>query len=103
MKSEAMSLAEWVAVQTSPLYAVLAGASDAAPLQHYYQLDGRHTPRGLYLGTPYHDWLPVMPYLVELDKESPLSNGLKRPMLAIGDLFWRQRNLLAPSMAIFRG
>ena len=71
MKSEAMSLAEWVAVQTSPLYAVLAGASDAAPLQHYYQLDGRHTPRGLYLGTPYHDWLPVMPYLVELDKESP--------------------------------
>lgn len=71
MKSDAMPLAEWVVKQTAPLYAVLAGASDAAPLQHYYQLDGRHTPRGLYLGTPYHDWLPVMPYLVELDIASP--------------------------------
>lgn len=71
MKSEAMSLVEWVAEQTAPLYAVLAGASEAAPLQHYYQQDGRHTPRGLYLGTPYHDWLPLMPYLVELDRESP--------------------------------
>lgn len=71
MKSEAMSLAEWVALpRLTPLYAVLAGASDAAPVQHYYQLDGRSTPRGLYLGTAYEDWHPVMPYLVELDEGS---------------------------------
>nr|WP_301952956.1 DUF4123 domain-containing protein [Aeromonas hydrophila] len=58
-------------MQSAPLYALLAAASDAEPLQHYYQLDGRDTPRGLYLGTPYHDWLSVMPYLVMLDKDSP--------------------------------
>ncbi|MGY3942931.1 DUF4123 domain-containing protein [Aeromonas tecta] len=71
MRSEVIALPEWVdAHGTSPLYALLAGASDAAPLQHYYRLDGRHTPRGLYLGTPYADWHPVMPYLVELDAGS---------------------------------
>lgn len=71
MKFEITPLEEWIQRQSAPLYAVLAGASDAAPLQHYYQLDGRETPRGLYLGTPYEDWHPVMPYLVTLDKESP--------------------------------
>ncbi|MGY3929570.1 type III secretion protein [Aeromonas encheleia] len=71
MRSEVISLPEWVGThRSSPLYAVLAGASDATPLQHYYQLDGRHTPRGLYLGTAYADWHPVMPYLVELDEGS---------------------------------
>ncbi|MGN4935939.1 DUF4123 domain-containing protein [Aeromonas rivipollensis] len=71
MRSEVISLPEWIgAHSSSSLYAVLAGASDAAPLQHYYQLDGRHTPRGLYLGTAYADWHPVMPYLVALDKGS---------------------------------
>lgn len=71
MRSEIISLPEWVGTHRSfPLYAVLAGASDAAPLQHYYQLDGRHTPRGLYLGTAYADWHPVMPYLVALDEGS---------------------------------
>ncbi|MDO2950024.1 DUF4123 domain-containing protein [Aeromonas simiae] len=71
MKSEAMPLIEWSRRQESPIYALLAGASEAAPLQHYYQLDGSHTPRGLYLGTPYHDWLPVMPYIVPVNRESP--------------------------------
>ena len=71
MKFEITPLEEWIQRQSAPLYAVLAGASDAAPLQNYYQLDGRETPRGLYLGTPYEDWHPVMPYLVSLDKESP--------------------------------
>ncbi|WP_421239884.1 DUF4123 domain-containing protein [Aeromonas enteropelogenes] len=72
MKSEALPLTEWVSSSRSaPLYAVLAGASESAPLQHYYRLDGRHTPLGLYLGTVYGDWHPVMPYLVELDEESP--------------------------------
>ncbi|MGY3856326.1 DUF4123 domain-containing protein [Aeromonas intestinalis] len=71
MRSESIPLGEWIATEDPcPLYAVLAGASDAAPLQHYYRLDGRHTPRGLYLGTPYEDWHPVMPYLVELDRGS---------------------------------
>lgn len=71
MKFETTALKEWVQMQSAPLYALLGAASDAAPLQHYYQLDGRETPRGLYLGTPYHDWLSVMPYLVALDKDSP--------------------------------
>lgn len=71
MRFESTPLEAWIQRQSAPLYAVLAGACDAAPLQHYYQLDGRETPRGLYLGTPYEDWHPVMPYLVALDKESP--------------------------------
>lgn len=71
MRFESTALKEWVQMQSAPLYALLGAASDAAPLQHYYQLDGRDTPRGLYLGTPYHDWLSVMPYLVMLDKDSP--------------------------------
>lgn len=72
MRSEATSLSEWItACDQRPLYAVLAGASDVSPLQHYYRLDGRHTPRGLYLGTPYEDWHPVMPYLVEIERGSP--------------------------------
>ncbi|PJG57635.1 DUF4123 domain-containing protein [Aeromonas cavernicola] len=72
MRSETCTVADWVA-QSSPatVYGILAGASDAAPLQHYYRLDGRRTPQGLYLGTAYAQWHDVMPYLVALDADSP--------------------------------
>lgn len=55
----------------SRLYAILASTNDAAGLKAYYALDGKNTPQGLYAGTPYARWYPVMPMLVELSPYSP--------------------------------
>ncbi|WP_041997574.1 DUF4123 domain-containing protein [Aeromonas bivalvium] len=72
MISESLPLGDWLqTLNGAPLYAVLAGASDASPLLHYYRLDGRDMPQGLYLSTPYADWHAVMPYLVPLRSDSP--------------------------------
>ncbi|WP_445612016.1 DUF4123 domain-containing protein [Hafnia alvei] len=55
----------------SRLYAILASTNGGAALKAYYALDGKHTPQGLYADTPYANWYPVMPMLVELSPYSP--------------------------------
>ncbi|WP_448885243.1 DUF4123 domain-containing protein [Citrobacter telavivensis] len=53
------------------LYALLSGPAISEALSHYYKLDGRNTPEGIWLNTPYRDWHDVMPRLVSLHKDSP--------------------------------
>lgn len=53
------------------LYALLSGPAISEALSHYYQLDGRDSPEGIWLNTPYREWHDVMPRLVSLHKDSP--------------------------------
>lgn len=53
------------------LYALLSGPAISKALSHYYQLDGRESPEGIWLNTPYRDWHEVMPRLVMIHKDSP--------------------------------
>nr|WP_253219609.1 DUF4123 domain-containing protein [Pseudomonas chlororaphis] len=53
------------------LYLVISNASDANPLKDFYQTQGASGLTALWSGTPYADWQPVMPYLVELKPTSP--------------------------------
>ncbi|TBL89522.1 DUF4123 domain-containing protein [Hafnia alvei] len=75
-----IDVAEWIAntsTSSSRLYAVLASTNGAAGLKAYYKLDGRRTPDGLYAGTPYANWYPVMPMLVELSPYSAFLSWVK--------------------------
>lgn len=68
-----ISLSDWIKnteASNSRLYAILASTNGATGLKAYYSLDGKHTPKGLYAGTPYATWYPVMPMLVELSPYS---------------------------------
>lgn len=52
------------------LYLIISNASDAAPLQAFYQQESAAlTP--IWQGTPYANWHAVMPYLAELRSDSP--------------------------------
>lgn len=53
------------------LYALLSGPAISKALSHYYQLDGRESPEGIWLNTPYRNWHEVMPRLVMIHKDSP--------------------------------
>lgn len=53
------------------LYALLSGPAISEALSHYYQLDGRDSPEGIWLNTPYREWHDVMPRLVSIHKDSP--------------------------------
>ncbi|MDN6114821.1 MAG: DUF4123 domain-containing protein [Enterobacterales bacterium] len=75
-----IDIAEWIAnasTSSSRLYAVLASTNGAAGLKAYYKLDGRRTPNGLYAGTPYANWYPVMPMVVELSPYSAFLSWVK--------------------------
>ncbi|EGN3772127.1 DUF4123 domain-containing protein [Salmonella enterica] len=60
------------------LYALLSGSSISEALSCYYQLDGSHTPEGIWLNTPYRDWSDVMPRLVLLNKDSPFIDWVNK-------------------------
>jgi len=52
------------------LYAVISSTSDADPLAVYRQRGGVEPAARVWAGTPYADWLPVMPYLLSLTPDS---------------------------------
>lgn len=74
MQSERLKAREWLNKQTlnadRHLYVVMSNASDAKPLQAYYQQDATIAPLPIWDGTPYADWREVMPYLGELTPDS---------------------------------
>lgn len=71
-----LSISEWLNSHplTSQLYAVLSGPGISDALAQFYKLDGRSTPEGLWLNTPWQEWHSVMPYLVPLRADSPFIN-----------------------------
>lgn len=60
------------------LYALLSGPAISKALSHYYQLDGRESPEGIWLNTPYRDWHEVMPRLVMIHKDSPFLDWVSK-------------------------
>ncbi|KAA0263909.1 DUF4123 domain-containing protein [Hafnia alvei] len=73
-EKDVVSVSRWIKnteTSGSRLYAILASTNGGAALKAYYALDGKHTPQGLYADTPYANWYPVMPMLVELSPYSP--------------------------------
>ncbi|MBU4635681.1 DUF4123 domain-containing protein [Pseudomonas chlororaphis] len=75
MPSDRLTPQAWLAQQPlqadERLYLVISNASDANPLKDFYQTQGASGLTALWSGTPYADWQPVMPYLVELKPTSP--------------------------------
>lgn len=70
--NQQIALRQWLTETTgSTLYAVIASTGDSDALGEYYRLDGSRTPLGLYAETPYADWFPVMPRLVQIAPDSP--------------------------------
>ncbi|MFJ2366573.1 DUF4123 domain-containing protein [Pseudomonas sp. NPDC087697] len=70
MPSDRLTPRNWLAsrpLQTGErLYLIISNASDAAPLNAFYQQEATTELIPLWGGTPYADWQPVMPYLAEL-------------------------------------
>ncbi|QXI19732.1 DUF4123 domain-containing protein [Pseudomonas hamedanensis] len=70
MPSERITPKDWLAQQPlqsgERLYLVISAASDAEPLKPFYQQDHAAQLLPIWSGTPYADWLPVMPYLAEI-------------------------------------
>lgn len=60
------------------LYALLSGPAISKALSHYYQLDGRESPEGIWLNTPYRNWHEVMPRLVMIHKDSPFLDWVSK-------------------------
>lgn len=60
------------------LYALLSGPAISEALSRYYQLDGRDSPEGIWLNTPYREWHDVMPRLVSIHKDSPFLDWIAR-------------------------
>ncbi|WP_447773950.1 DUF4123 domain-containing protein [Pseudomonas chlororaphis] len=75
MPSDRLTPQAWLAQQPlqadEHLYLVISNASDADPLKDFYQTQGASGLTALWSGTPYADWQPVMPYLVELKPNAP--------------------------------
>ncbi|MGY4814542.1 DUF4123 domain-containing protein [Pseudomonas chlororaphis subsp. piscium] len=75
MPSDRLTPQAWLAQQPlqadERLYLVISNASDADPLKDFYQTQGASGLTPIWSGTPYADWQPVMPYLVELKPTSP--------------------------------
>lgn len=64
-------LMTWVEQNNSTaIYAILSSVSDAEPVRHYTELDGKNMLHPLYANTAYAQWYPVMPYLVRLSPKS---------------------------------
>ncbi|MBB2494207.1 DUF4123 domain-containing protein [Aquipseudomonas ullengensis] len=74
MRSEPKNLRDWLNQQDlgadRHLYVVIGNASDANPLQAYYQQHSIIAPLPIWGGTPYEGWHDVMPYLGELGSNS---------------------------------
>lgn len=73
MPSEARSPRDWLETEWQEgqrLYVVMGNASEANPLQAYYQQESVILPLPIWSGTPYAGWQEVMPYLGELDVNS---------------------------------
>lgn len=60
------------------LYTLLSGPAISKALSHYYQLDGRESPEGIWLNTTYRDWHEVMPRLVIIHKDSPFLDWVSK-------------------------
>lgn len=52
------------------MYLVLSGTSEAEPVRYFYDRDGL-TGRPLFRATPYAGWREVMPFLVQVNLQSP--------------------------------
>ncbi|MBD9425937.1 DUF4123 domain-containing protein [Pseudomonas sp. PDM15] len=73
MPSEAISVRDWLEAEWREgqrLYVVMGNASEANPLQAYYQQDSVSLPLPIWSDTPYASWQEVMPYLGELQPDS---------------------------------
>ncbi|MWV17458.1 DUF4123 domain-containing protein [Pseudomonas sp. L-22-4S-12] len=73
MPSEMLSTRDWLGAEWQEgqrLYVVMGNASEANPLQAYYQQASIILPRPIWSGTPYAGWQEVMPYLGELEIDS---------------------------------
>jgi hypothetical protein len=68
--SDRLTPKDWLAQQPlqsgERLYLIISAASDAEPLKPFYQQDAAPQLQPIWSGTPYADWLPVMPYLAEI-------------------------------------
>lgn len=63
------SLTNWL-TQSDSIYAILSAASDAEPLRHYQEKEGKQRLYPLYANTEYAVWTQVMPYLVRIPSHS---------------------------------
>lgn len=73
MPSERISTRDWLEAEWQAgqrLYVVMGNASEANPLQAYYQQESIILPLPIWSGTPYAGWQEVMPYLGELEPDS---------------------------------
>lgn len=73
MPSETLSVRDWLEAhwhEGQRLYVVMGNASEANPLQAYYQQNNVNLPLPIWSGTPYAGWQEVMPYLGELETDS---------------------------------
>jgi hypothetical protein len=71
--SETLSTRDWLEAEWRDgqrLYVVMGNASEANPLQAYYQQPSATLPLPIWSGTPYAGWQEVMPYLGELEPDS---------------------------------
>jgi len=57
-------------------YLILSGTSKVNGLENFY-LQGGSGAKPLWLNTPYRDWEEVMPYLVNIDSDSPFLDWLE--------------------------
>ncbi|WP_394560154.1 DUF4123 domain-containing protein [Aquipseudomonas alcaligenes] len=74
MPSETLSPRDWLEAEWRDgqrLYVVMGNASEAGPLQAYYQQRSASLPLPIWSGTPYAGWQEVMPYLSDLELDSP--------------------------------
>ncbi|MGA3828133.1 DUF4123 domain-containing protein [Pseudomonas chlororaphis] len=75
MPSDRLTPQAWLVQQPlqadERLYLVISNASDADPLKDFYQTQGASGLTPIWSGTPYADWQPVMPYLIELKPNAP--------------------------------
>ena len=82
MPSEAISVRDWLEAEWREghrLYVVMGNASEANPLQAYYQQDNVSLPLPIWSGTPYASWQEVMPYLGELEADSSFLDWVDEP------------------------
>ncbi len=69
-----MQAKEWLATQPlaegERLYVVFSSVSESDPLSAWFRRGQTQAPQPLWKGTPYADWLEVMPYLAELSVDN---------------------------------
>ena len=75
MSAEPLTPERWLAqAPIAPherLYLVLSDASEARPLAALRRIGNPLAPLPVWRGTPYADWLEVMPHVIELRVQSP--------------------------------